>query len=213
MHTKEQYYFDVATCPVRSLKYWRPWLYGRQHFGYQWCSISVSNYTKGTPLIYERNALREVSCQWMGKFLLKSSITLFLFYGNRHFAVNFEVPGLSGVWMEHVQQFATFYYQSRNQPSLYYNRTSVEKISNGDNADFVQVFSEILILYKFSSWKFGLSLESKDLMRNIYWLILLLSLACPLPCSTLASSLTPAPYHPCPALSHPLPPDSLVIVT
>ncbi len=42
----------------------------------------------------------------------------------------------------HVQQFAPFYYQSRNQSSVYSNRTSVEKISHDENADFVQVFSE-----------------------------------------------------------------------
>ncbi len=34
------------------------------------------------PLMHEKNALREVSLQWVGKFLLKSIIALYLRMGN-----------------------------------------------------------------------------------------------------------------------------------
>ena len=35
----------ASDLPSPSLKYWSPWSFGRQHFGYQWCSLSVCNYT------------------------------------------------------------------------------------------------------------------------------------------------------------------------
>ncbi len=34
--------FAITICSSPLLKYWIPWLFSRQHFGHQWCSISVS---------------------------------------------------------------------------------------------------------------------------------------------------------------------------
>ncbi len=38
--------FAITICSSPLLKYWSPWLFSRQHCGHQWCSISVSNYTR-----------------------------------------------------------------------------------------------------------------------------------------------------------------------
>ncbi len=82
----EQYWIDMAACPAPSLKYWSPCSFGKHHFGYQWCSIFVSNYKyvitwsypilRTIPLIHERNALREVLPQRVGKFPLKSIVKI-----------------------------------------------------------------------------------------------------------------------------------------
>ena len=52
-----------------SLEYWSSWSFGRQHFGYQWCS-TINPWKK---------SLREDLPQQMGKFLYQTSITLSTF--------------------------------------------------------------------------------------------------------------------------------------